>query len=57
MDFTEWWDRVITRLRDNDLELLPEPRPVDREAFEAGMESDEWAWVHYHADEYDPDGG
>ena len=54
MDFIAWWNSVITRLRSSGLELLPEPKAVDHEAFDAGMESDEWAWVYYHADEYDP---
>jgi hypothetical protein len=54
MEFTRWWNRVIGRLRSNGLEVLPEAKPVDHEAFEAGMEADEWAWVYFHADEYDP---
>ena len=53
MEFTAWWEKVITRLRNSGLELLPEPKPVDHEAFDAGMESDEWAWAYFNVDEYD----
>ena len=54
MEFAAWWEKVIARLRNNGLELLPEAKPVDHDAFDAGMESDEWAWVYFHAYEYDP---
>ena len=56
MGFEAWWELVITRLRSGGLHPLPAPKPVDRDAFEAGMESDEWAWVYYHADQDDGSG-
>jgi hypothetical protein len=49
-DFATWWDSVVTRLEANDYGQPPEPKPVDHDAFEAGMHSDEWAWAYYHAD-------
>jgi hypothetical protein len=54
MDFNAWWQRVIGRLRNSGLEVLPDAKPVDHEAFDAGMESDEWAWVYFNAYEDDP---
>jgi hypothetical protein len=50
MEFTAWWEKVIGRLRSGGFEELPEVKPVDHEAFQAGMESDEWAWAYYTAD-------
>jgi hypothetical protein len=49
-DFTHWWQRVIARLYQGGIDELPEAKPVDREAFDAGMASDQWAWVYYTAD-------
>ena len=56
MDFTAWWEQVVARLRHNGFEPLPSPKAVDREACEAGMDPDEWAWIYFHADEEQPTG-
>lgn len=53
MGFEAWWELVINRLRHGGFHPLPTPKPVDHDAFDAGMESDEWAWVYYQADEDD----
>lgn len=57
MGFEAWWELVVARLRSGGFRPLPAPKAVDRDAFEAGMESDEWAWVYYHADRDDPTAG
>lgn len=46
----------MIRLRHGGYQPLPGPKPVDHDAFDAGMESDEWAWVYYQADEDDSHG-
>ena len=48
-DFTMWWKRVIARLYEGGIDDLPAAKPVDREAYDAGMAPDQWAWVYYTA--------
>ena len=55
LEFNAWWGRVTNRLSVNGIEELPQCKPVDHAAFEAGMESDEWAWTYFTAGEEDED--
>ena len=56
-EFTLWWKRVLARLYEGGIDDLPEAKPVDHEAYEAGMVPDEWAWVYYTAYTEDEDDG